>query len=428
MQNKSINPMCINVDWLQVFCLSDALENQEINVCGRRFVLRVEDGQTPLFMRILRVAESSGRRWATILQEPRNNVINCKATMIKLENRVLYSEQFVAFLYDLMRALNVRYKGITRLDLCCDCNAFYGGLNVQRFIKKFVSGVEGVKGDIVRVGSNKFFLVGNKDGVSTASINSIRFGSFKSKIGAYIYNKTLELKEVKDKPWIRQVWLEAGLESTEKRPVWRSEISISCEGTDVLNMGTGELFRLSPRFLEYKSSVEKLFHIYAAKALHFRVCEGQKNRRNYKDMNLYGSAVMTSRPYYVSKSADTGRTEKICANKLRSLMEEYSDIAGTEVQGINSAIKFLLMLSNYKASEVKAEKAKRELNTLKATSFVKLKEADYFRALDELFEARRDFTQGELDAAWQIMGVMGMVEPMQYDDCAWAGLSNLAEY
>ena len=109
-------------------------------------------------------------------------------------------------------------------------------------------------------------------------------------------------------------------------------------------------------------------------------------------------------------------------------MEEYSDIAGTEVQGINSAIKFLLMLSNYKASEIKAEKARRELNAFKATSFVKLKEADYFRALDELFEAKRDFTQGELDAAWQIMGVMGMVEPMQYDDCAWAGLTNLAEY
>lgn len=423
MQNRNSNPMCISVDWLQVFTLCAPLDSQKLNFGGRSYNLIVEDGQTPLFQRVLKLVHN-GRRYATILQEPRNKVITARATMIKLDNRVLYSEQFVQLLYDLMEAIGARYKGITRLDLCCDFNKLHGGLNVQRFIKAFLNGVEGVKGDIVRVGSNKFMIVGSKDGASISNINSIRFGSFKSKVGAYIYNKTLELKEVKDKPWIREVWKQAGLISDEKTPVWRAEISINSEGTDVLNMGSGELFRLSPRFLEYKSSIERLFHIYAKKAFHFRKCEGQKNKRFYKDMNLFGAPEMGCRPYYVSKSADTGRTEKICANKLAQLMEEYSDIAGIDVVGINTAIKFLLELNGYKSSIARATQNERELSRFKATTSIALLKENYRKAMDAMISARLDCTHMDIDAAWQIMELMGAAEPLEYDDAAW---TNLAE-
>ena len=429
MQKKESTPMCISVDWLQVFTLCAPLDSQDLNFGGRSYKLIVEDGQTPLFQRMLKVV-CNGRKYATILQEPRNKVITARATMIKVENRVLYCEQFVQFLYDLMSAIGARYKGITRLDLCCDFNKLYGGRNIQRFIKSFVSGTKGVAGDIVRVGSNKFMIIGSKDNVSKSVINSIRFGSFKSKVGAYMYNKTLELKEVKDKPWIRDVWAQAGLENSEKCPVWRAEISIKSEGMDVLNMDSGELFRLSPRFLEYKSSIERLFKIYANKALHFRTCTGQKNKRFYKDMDLFGNSEMTCRPYYVSKSADTGRTEKVCANKLRQLMEEYSDIAGTDVQGINTAIKFLLELNGYKSSIARAKQSENELSRFKATTSISLLKENYKQALDAMINARLDCTHMDIDAAWQIMAILGAAEPLEYDDNQWESLGqsiNLAE-
>ena len=420
--------MCINVDWLQVYTLCHPIEPGFIAIDGAKYKIVLEDGQTPLFTRVLRVVSAQGRRCAIILQEPRNKVINERSTMIKLENRMLYSEGFVAYLYGLMSAIGATYKGITRLDLCCDSNKMGNGMSYQRFIKRFIQGVEGVKGDIVRVGSNKFFIVGSKDNVSTCTINSIRFGSFKSKIGAYIYNKPLELREVKDKPWIRKVWEQAGLTNTDDCPVWRAEISISCEGTDVLNMGTGELFRLSPRFLQYKDSIERLFRIYASKALHFRECTGQKARRHYKDMNLWGGAEMTSRPYSFSKFADTGRTEKVCANKLKSLLEEYSDLAGHEIVGVQAAIKLLLEIGGIKHATAQAKTNKMLLDGFRGYKFKAMLHQDYARALQEVIDARADFTHNDLDEAWQILTVYGVAEPIDTDEAYWRSLAKLAEH
>lgn len=408
--------MCINVDWLQLFTLCDVIEAGPIEVQGRHMDVKLEDGETPLFLRKLSIRTMTGRIWATILQCPRNKVITDRATMIKLENRVLYSNGFVDFAYSLMRALGATYKGITRIDLCCDFNKLSNGQTPQRFIRKFVEGVEGEPGDIVRVGSNKFFLVGTKDNVTRAKYNSIRFGSFKSKIGAYMYDKTLELQEVKDKPWIRKAWEEAGLVSTDSKHVWRAEISISSEGTDVLNMGTGEIFRLSPQFLQYKDSVERLFEIYASRALHFRVCRGQKNRRNYDELNLFSGAHMTSKPYMPSQYKDMGRTEKMCYNKLKALMEEYSDIAGEDARGINAAIRFLLHLSDTKKSIVKLTESTNALKRFGAKKSIRLVQEDYYKALMELQEARRDFTQEDLDGAWQILTIYGESAPMEYTE------------
>ena len=65
---------------------------------------------------------------------------------------------------------------------------------------------------------------------------------------------------MKDKPWIRETWEKNGLINSDSVHVWRSEISIKADGKDLLNMGTGELFRLSPRYLEAQEQVEKLVH------------------------------------------------------------------------------------------------------------------------------------------------------------------------
>ena len=141
-------------------------------------------------------------------------------------------------------------------------------------------------------------------------------------------------------------------------------------------------------------------------------------------MDLFGNSEMTCRPYYVSKSADTGRTEKVCANKLQQLMEEYSDIAGTDVQGINTAIKFLLELNGYKSSIARAKANESGLSRFKATTSISLLKETYRQALDAMISARLDCTHMDIDAAWQIMTILGAAEPLEYDDAAW---TNLAE-
>ena len=103
----------------------------------------------------------------------------------------------------------------------------------------------------------------------------------------YIYDKTQELKEIKDKPWIRTCWERNGLISDDKTHVFRCEISIKCDGMDLLNMSTGQLFKLSPHYMENQPNIEKLFHFYAAELFDFRR-KGNHNRlRDYDKVELF---------------------------------------------------------------------------------------------------------------------------------------------
>lgn len=309
------------------------------------------------------------------------------------------------------------YKGITRLDLCYDCNRLYGGRDVERFIRQYVSSEPMMRGHIIRNGSSRFQLHGVKSSTSVHRFNSIRWGSPMSKIGAYCYNKTLELLEVKDKPWVRQLWEDNGLISkvadkslrelsAKKRKrkiedgglssytdisVWRFEVSIKSQGMDILNMSTAELFKLSPKYLEHASHIARLFYIYAGKVFDFRINTGQQRIRHYEKLRLFEDApVITCKPYYMSRDADTGRMEKICYNKLQSLSREYVDLAEPRRLGLLTAMEFLLELQGKKSQTVKLQRYTQYLNNLRATKHLNHEDVLYFGAIGAAARAKRD--------------------------------------
>lgn len=413
---------CISLDWLQTFCHATKIAEGSYSSRGYNFIVKKEDYETAQFKDIYTVVYQSHPA-ATIQQTPRTSVINPLATCVKLSNRVLYCEQYINILYAIQEALNMTYKGITRLDLCYDCNSLHDGRNVERFIRQFVSTEPMTAGHIIRNGSSRFQLHGTRKNTSVATLNSIRWGSPNSRISAYCYNKTLELTEVKDKPWIRKMWEENGLEydidtltlntltprqrnkkqendtlrEYVKKSVWRFEISTKSQGMDVLNMSTAEIFRLSPRYLEHAPQIAKLFHIYAAKVFDFRINTGQKQIRNYHKLQLFeNSPEITSKPFYWSRSADTGRMEKICFNKLQKLSREYVDLAEPRRLGLLSAMEFLQELQGKKTQTVRLQRYTQYLNTLYTQKFIAHEDLLYFGAMETAAQARREIHSDSL--------------------------------
>lgn len=381
---------CISVDWLQTYCLGNEIVVGKYLKDDFVFDVQLQEAETAQFKRLYSV-KMQGLEIATIQQEPRTKVINNKATLVKLSNRVLYSQRYVSILYALQAVLKLTYKGITRLDICYDCNAFHGGRSIPRFIKNYVQLPMGEKGSLYRRGSDKFAAYGSKSRTSDSKITSIRYGSEKSRIGSYMYDKTLELKEVKDKPWIREMWKENGLVSDEKTHVWRSEISIKCEGMDILNMDSGQLFKLSPCYLEHYKAIDKLFHIYAGKVFDFRICNGQINKKNFDKLQLFECDVdITSKPYYVSKSADTGRMERICYNKLQKLSREYVDLSEPRRLGLISAMDFLQELTGEKTRTLYLKHYEQYLNNFYANKFISFDEKLYLYAIESVNQAKKD--------------------------------------
>lgn len=421
-------PFCISVDWLQTFCHGNPISEGTYQSGTYTFQVKETEGETQLFKRRYLVY-CNKMQVATILQEPRNKVINAKATCVKLENRVLYSQKYIELLYSLQDALSLLYKGITRIDLCFDCNELYGGRNVERFIRQFVSSEPLTKGHIIRRGSSLFTVHGAKKATSVAKLTSIRWGSPKSDIGAYCYNKTLELMEIKDKPWIRETWERNGLVSETaifnetkkqkqkmveenglsdycKKSVWRFEISIKSGGQDVLNMSKSQIFRLSPQYLKSQPNIEKLFYIYAQKVFDFRINDGVKNIRNYKKMVLFPiREEITAKPVHISRNADTGRTEKICYNLLDKLSNTYTDLAEVHRNSLQNTMNFLMELQGKKSMSAKKEEYINYLDTLKTNKFLQYEDARYLAAVAVASERQKEIK--DLDTEFLYLACYG---------------------
>lgn len=417
--NETKQNYCINVDWLQCYCKNQGCTG-EGTYNGQMGTYHVVNSgkQSKLWNEIyvVRREKDTGLDLATLCLSPRSKVMERNAASLKLHNRVLYHANYIAVLYDIISTLQLEYVGITRLDLAFDCNYLRGGMRVDAFLMDYMFHAPFCAGHIIRSGSRRVIINATRGGNGATAINAMRWGSPSTDIGAYCYNKSLELLEVKDKPWIREVWENAGLvnawnkeqwdelkESDRAKiigagetnqyiatPVWRFEISIKGHGKDLLDMSTGELFRLSPRFLDTQAKVEQLFYQYADKVFDFRISTGQKQIKNYERMQIFEDWNRTPvRPVKVNLFADTGRIEKVAANVIDRLTQTYSDMKEVTAYSLKECLSFLRYISGIKADIIKKKKELSSLNTMKGNIFVRSHEQLYLEYVRRCWERRK---------------------------------------
>lgn len=391
---------CISVDWLQVCCYSNnlayLLNNDYYNkVDFLPYWLELQPLETRSFARFIRVHIRVGNDWrycADILAVPRSSMLNSNIVLVKIHNRFLYCQNYINLLYDICATFKLSIKGLTRLDLCYDCNSFHGGLKPHKFIKEFVTAEFDSPRYIYKVGAKQFRAYGGKSVSSATKFSGIEFGSGKSSKRCYIYDKTRELEEVKDKPWIRQYWQQNGLISDSKTHVYRAEISIKCDGMDLLNMSTGELFKLSPEYLKSQPAIEKLFHFYAARMFRFHRKGKHTRVRDYDRIELFeNSPIITCKPKKVCVNADTGRTEKICVSTLSRLSCQYSDLSQEYSSALSRCITFLSEVAGIKYAKEKLAKEIQGIEAFKGIQFKESSYIEYFALVEALGKIRYSY-------------------------------------
>lgn len=366
----------ISCDWLQVYAhgkkLHQTFENEYLVINGEGwfriavesdvFYVKRKDMFTPVYIDVYYVYQD-GIKIAEVCQNPRVPMMHPDSTSLRLDNRVLYTQGYIKLLYTLLDALKLYYKGITRIDLCYDCNWLHNHRNPRKFVRDIVTIQAGTKGHIYRKGTSKGTLHFDRSPVGEAYFSSISWGSYKGDYTCKIYNKTQEMCEVKTKPWIMESWEIAGLKNTideswfklekDKKEklikagktmqyiddeVWRFEISIQSRGKDMLDMTTGLLFRLSPEYVENQERLEFLFHQWAKRAFDFYISTGQKNYRHYPQLTVFENGTETIyKPIHLSNKMGAGRMEKVVANKLSQLKQAVliSDpILATEIDSV----------------------------------------------------------------------------------------------
>lgn len=352
-----MEPYMISIDWLEVYCKStdpDILDKADdiTKISQGEYVLIDKCQPTATFLRsfnLLKRIENQYIQVASLLAKPRLPQISQRAVCVKISNRVLYSHAPIAELYQIVEVLKLTIEGITRLDLCYDCNRFAKGRNPLRFLKQYIAEDYGSRRYLYKRGSNEFRLYGKKRSNTETRINGLEFGSNESNYRSYIYDKTKELEVKKDKPWIREAWQRNGLISDENTHVYRAEITIKARGMDLLNMATGELFKLSPKFLQWQNKIESLFYIYAEKCLSFSVRGNAKKVRDFTPIQLFERKDdVTCKPANISRYKDTGRAEELAANTIRRAAEKYTNVASIYSNALRDAVAFLSVLAGQK--------------------------------------------------------------------------------
>lgn len=171
---------------------------------------------------------------AQIQYNPRSSALKPNLVIVKIANRLLYECDFVELIKEINSGLNLQYNALSRVDVCADFYTFKT-IHPQQLIKNFLLH------KARRFGKSKYVLHGNQD--KKAEYEYLRFGSDTSQVLVYLYNKSVEMQEVKHKPYIVRRWsmLKYGFEDIATPPdVWRLEFRINNSTLSCVSIETGE--------------------------------------------------------------------------------------------------------------------------------------------------------------------------------------------
>lgn len=248
MQTKQI----INIDWLAYSAYGNVGETTLFN----RFKVIPKEHGSQVFKNVASIVTiDTAEEVAQMQYNPRSSALKPNLVIVKLANRCLYEYDYIALIRTINEGLNLEYNSLSRLDICADFYTFEY-CTPQELIKQFL------QRKLRRYGKSKYVLHGNQD--KAQEYEYLRFGSPTSDVVCYLYNKSLEMREVKHKPYIVRQWSQLSYKYEDISPapdVWRLEFRLNGDNIKTLCDDNGELYNLTLDALNNKTT---LLYLYSA--------------------------------------------------------------------------------------------------------------------------------------------------------------------
>lgn len=371
---------CINLDWLSVYCLEPkgvvmnaayfkalgwTVEEREYGTPQYREKFTLMNGRHP-FLEIERNPYSLKQN---------GGIFEPESCHIRLANRTLYQPQPVQQLTNFIVKYGYEYKGISRVDVCCDLTIFDNAMKPQDLANKYM------KDKIWKVHQSKIDAHSSdgddswripihlgahgKETKTGRTWNSLKWGSPKSALSTKLYNKTLELETNTGKFYIKDAWVKCGLcdlqkvryeyrnpktketeirtkqvcvvpgtavdqeipiEGAKKIDVWRVEFSMNSEGRKWIDLGDNHVVDLSLNAFDSLDSLaatfftcsEWLFCFIYAKWITKGPTRMKERTNRCKKLQLFNTKFLHShyKPQRQTETEDPSRTEKIMMYRL----------------------------------------------------------------------------------------------------------------
>ena len=324
-----------NIDWLELYCFEDTrnFPHDARYYEQRGYEVRVRDYGTPQYSEMFTVYED-GQPFVEIRRKPystRENggIFEFNSCHIRLSNCACYSIRPIDRLRAFLLAHGYMYKSISRIDVCLDFNQFDGDVSVQQFCREYM------QGKYSKVNQNQLHCHG-RDQWNGRVMNSLKWGANRSPNNTKLYNKTQELKECGDKPYIRDVWQQAGLDLS--RDVWRIEFSMTSQFQNLKNLKSGEIVKKDLSSYDSGSKLLYQFYIMYQRYFDFRQVEfsedgSYKRKYDCKRVTLIKPNLaedicfVPCRP--PKNNPEPGRTVKTLIKRLEEISADGSIDAAT---------------------------------------------------------------------------------------------------
>lgn len=345
-----------SVDWLQLNCrYSYPIDTIEL----KNHIIKLQDYQTKHFKKVYIVYnEKNMDEICTIACEPHSSIFKANMVLLKIHNKMLYQKDLWLFTLELIDSLKLVFISITRLDIAIDFHHF-NGILPEKFIFKFL------QQKIIKTGKAKYCVFGetNRRKKTKLSSNYLRFGSETSLVSYYLYNKSLELNQVKMKPYIIQSWQEKGLD--KKKDVWRLEFSIKSNLKSAVEEETGEyICNLNSLNILLENNIfslyKALFNKYWVFAKSIDLAKDSNLSRCKKLKLLTFDKGIIFRLSNLNDKKESNRSDKIFLKKLKEFNAEMrnSDI----LMNVAIAEKTNEIFHQYAHSRALSEWVKQKLN------------------------------------------------------------------
>lgn len=350
---------CINIDWLEVYCL----ENNDLYPMDADFFRRglyqviERDYGTKVWGQMFTIYGDDGERLVEVRRAPKSTaenggtgILDPRACHVRLCNRTCYFSNCVDWFRSFLYASGYEVMRISRIDIALDFERFDTGDYPAKFLRRYM------EGKYSKINQTEISPHG-KDSWNGREWNSISWGSRTSCISTKFYNKTLELQQKSDKPYIRQSWAAAGLVDdwhtlikhdkfgvAYTPEIWRVEFSIK-SGTRnwfVIEDQAGKRVRKRSirNTLAMYDTPQKLIDMFFSLAehyFHFKVVEYINDTRRLADNALTAVTIDHNHPLTANLPPKEKRLQRKdrCADKV--LFRPHDVLQYYELENVASA-------------------------------------------------------------------------------------------
>lgn len=310
---------CISIDWLQIHVKIIELDFLDAETSkNSTFQIKKKDINHRVFSQHREILSNLTGEWevcAVISYKAQSGILPPDSGHLKIINKYLYHSDLIRLLSTLLIELKLIFKSVSRFDISADFKQFHK-ISVPQFFKKIID----------RKYLKRHCTSVHIDGKLTKSlpIHYMRFGSKSSNVQFYIYNKSKELREKTNKPYIVDNWIANGI-NPETSDVWRLEFVLHPSTQAITDLETGEAIEFNDIRIVETEFVKKLFFSLLNQFAVFVKNDGQQRKERMKKIVLFKEKNHSGVYMRISEKKTSNRMDKVFIRMLETLNRSWRE-------------------------------------------------------------------------------------------------------